>query len=354
MRLTQSLKSVLLTGWALGGLLFMLSGLSVAENGQSQTPAAAGAGEYAGNESCKACHEQEHENFTGTPHAAVAHSRFENDMARGCESCHGPGKAHVLAETKRREAMELGLEEPADYRTGLIVSFRGLSPKDVSDNCLECHAGMGEEHINYRRGEHWRNDVGCIDCHDPHGMPRVADRLGSQTFADSATRHKPDWGSEVMLRESEPKLCISCHNEMRAQFTMPFRHRVLEGAMNCSDCHNPHGGFESRQQRLAVGADAACAKCHTDKQGPFAFEHAPLKLEGCTACHTPHGSANPRMLRRADVFQLCIECHTDVGAIGVGQPGTPSFHNLALEKWRNCTTCHVQIHGSQTHPLYFR
>jgi hypothetical protein len=25
---------------------------------------------------------------------------------------------------------------------------------------------------------------------------------------------------------------------------LPFHHKVLEGAMKCSDCHNPHGGFE--------------------------------------------------------------------------------------------------------------
>jgi predicted CXXCH cytochrome family protein len=353
MKKAQSYKSVLVTGWVLGVLLFAFTSFTAAENGQGQPAPAASADDYMGNDSCKACHEQEYENFQGTPHAAAAHSRFETDMSRGCESCHGPAKEHVLCETKRKEAMDLG-QEAVDCAPGLIGTFRGKSPKDVSDNCLSCHAGMGEEHINYRRGEHWRNDVGCTDCHDPHGMPRRPDKLGPQTFVESASRHKPDWGSEVMLRASEPQLCFQCHNEIRAQFTMPFRHRVLEGALSCSDCHNPHGGFESRQTRLAVGADAACVKCHTDKQGPFAFEHAPLKLEGCAACHTPHGSANPRMLRRADVFQLCIECHTDVGNIGVGQPGTPSFHNLAQEKWRNCTTCHVQIHGSQSHPLYFR
>jgi hypothetical protein len=26
--------------------------------------------------------------------------------------------------------------------------------------------------------------------------------------------------------------------------------------IKCSDCHNPHGGFELKQARLATGADA--------------------------------------------------------------------------------------------------
>ena len=98
---------------------------------------------------------------------------------------------------------------------------------------------------------------------------------------------------------SEPQLCISCHSETKAQFSRPFHHKVLEGLMKCSDCHNPHGGFELKQARLSTGADAGCLKCHADKQGPFVFEHAPLKVEGCSSCHTPHGSANAKLLTRS-------------------------------------------------------
>jgi predicted CXXCH cytochrome family protein len=75
-----------------------------------------------------------------------------------------------------------------------------------------------------------------------------------------------------MLKAGEPQLCMSCHSEVKPDFTKPFHHKVLEGVMKCSDCHNPHGGFELKQTRLAVGADAACIKCHADKQGPFTYE----------------------------------------------------------------------------------
>ena len=119
-----------------------------------------------------------------------------------------------------------------------------------------------------------------------------------------------------------------------------------------------HGGFEAKQTRLA-GADASCLKCHSDKQGPFVFEHAPLKTEGCTICHTPHGASNSRLLKRNNVNQLCLECHSQIATkIGEeappGAPGTPSFHNQATLRFQNCTTCHVKIHGSNSHPFYFR
>jgi DmsE family decaheme c-type cytochrome len=103
---------------------------------------------------------------------------------------------------------------------------------------------------------------------------------------------------------------------------------------------------------LATGADAACIKCHADKQGPFTFEHAPVKTEGCSTCHTPHGSANPRLLTTSRVAQLCLTCHSvshDVGAI---EPAGPQ-HNLNAQ-YANCTNCHIKIHGSRTSPVFFR
>jgi predicted CXXCH cytochrome family protein len=357
MQVAHILKPVLVAAWVVGGFMLLAPDSPTGAAEPAQTRAAAvdvskhSPDEYAGSESCKTCHEDQYVSFARTAHADMAHSRFETDMSRGCEACHGPSKKHVECETERRKAMEAG-EDVADCDKSLVVSYRSQSPKDVSSTCLSCHAGLGEEHSNYIRGEHWRNDVGCTDCHDPHGTALHKDRLGSQTYLSPATEHKIDFGVQAMLKESEPAVCFRCHSEQKAQFTMPFRHRVLEGELRCSDCHNPHGGFELRQARLATGADAVCVKCHNDKQGPFTFEHAPLKTEGCASCHTPHGSANPRLLRRADVFQLCIECHTE--AHGIGAPNTPSFHNLAQEKWRNCTTCHVMIHGSMSHPLYFR
>jgi DmsE family decaheme c-type cytochrome len=157
-----------------------------------------------------------------------------------------------------------------------------------------------------------------------------------------------------MLINKEPQLCLACHGEMKSQFSMPFHHRVPEGAMKCSDCHNPHGGFELKQTRLAAGADAACIKCHTDKQGPFVFEHAPVKQEGCVICHNPHGSANPRMLKRSRVAQLCLECHSSIGTLPVEAPNAPSFHNLASPQYQNCTVCHIKIHGSNISNRFFR
>lgn len=290
---------------------------------------------YVGSETCATCHEDQFKEYSSTKHAKLADMKGWKDKVQGCESCHGPGKDHV---------------EGGGDKTK-IVSFKGKNSKEISESCLACHAGS-ETHSNFRRGDHWRNDVGCTDCHTAHG-PKLANFTpGSLTQPGDATVETPG-GASAMLKSSEPQLCISCHSETKSQFLKASHHKVLEGAMKCSDCHNAHGGFEQKQTNLAVGNDTACVKCHTDKQGPFVFEHAPLKAEGCSACHTPHGSANPKMLKRPQVRQLCYECHSGITEqLSDGPTGGP--HGQLSVRSQNCTVCHSAIHGSNTNAAFFR
>jgi hypothetical protein len=50
------------------------------------------------------------------------------------------------------------------------------------------------------------------------------------------------------------------------------------------------------------------------------------------------------------VYIVCLECHSNLGvpASNSGTLGStpPSFHNMAVPRYRNCTTCHVKVHGS--------
>jgi DmsE family decaheme c-type cytochrome len=160
-------------------------------------------------------------------------------------------------------------------------------------------------------------------------------------------------------------LCYTCHTEVRSQFSMPFKHRVNEGFMVCTDCHNPHGAFAptwrmaSRPRMLdqAPANEEPCLKCHSEKRGPFVYEHEPARVDGCETCHYPHGSTNSRLLRRPVAFTLCLECHNGADSFGRQSASilkvTPS-HNLADPRYQNCTNCHVRIHGSNSDALFLR
>jgi DmsE family decaheme c-type cytochrome len=352
----KKIKVAVVGGWLLGSLLLVGAGSvsksSAADDRQTPPSQPQGSGkqqphrpeDFVGSDTCATCHEERFKEFSRTPHSRLVHEASWKGKVVGCESCHGPGRAHV---------------EAGGDRT-LIRTFDNEPPKQISDTCLSCHAGR-EEHNNYRRGEHWRNDVGCTDCHFSHAPDPAPPRAESHTLISERTRKAPDSSVLRMLKGNEAQLCLRCHEEQKADFSRPFRHKVLEGVMKCSDCHNPHGGFELKQTRLAnfSASEAVCVKCHTDKAGPFVYEHGPVSVEGCSSCHTPHGASNSKLLKRNEIFQLCIECHTNAHAIGLGDeegaaPNTPSFHNLLTERIRNCTTCHTMIHGSQTHPFFFR
>ena len=243
-------------------------------------------------------------NFESTPH-------FQTTLhdGHGCESCHGPGSAHV--------------EGGGDVTK--IVSFKSMSKQDANSRCLSCH---GESHKQryFSASAHANNDVGCLDCHSPH--------------------HAKE--QEHLLVRAQPNLCYGCHATAKADFAKPYHHRVDEGLIQCSDCHNVHGTTTLRQVRTLPSGDAICVKCHADKQGPFVYEHVPVKTEGCSSCHTPHGSTNPRYLRVSQVNLLCLQCHT----FPVQGPAGPS-HNQST-KYQACTMCHAAIHGSNSSNVFFR
>ena len=270
----------------------------------AQAPAQAPVnGGYVGAEACKICHEDLFEGFEKSPHFKTTLDKRGGASHQGCEGCHGPGAAHA--------------DDPGDMKK--IFSFKTASAKTISERCMTCHAS-GKEQMDFNRSVHIKNNVSCLDCHSSH--------------------HSKD--SEFLLVKKEPELCYSCHAQQKPQFAMPFHHRVNEGLVKCDDCHNPHGTVKANQIRTSAAQDAVCFTCHTDKRGPFVFEHEAVKIEGCAACHTPHGSPNVHMLKTSNVNLLCLSCHTTSFA---NAPGAPSFHNQAAQ-YQACTLCHSQIHGS--------
>lgn len=262
-------------------------------------------------EACKTCHAAEYNSWEKSPHWKTTQNGKE-PVHQGCQGCHGNAAAH--------------LADPTD--TSKLLKFESAPPKEINARCLECHAKDAEQ-AHALNSVHAKNGVACTACHSPHHYTTA----------------------RFMLAKAQPELCYTCHLAKKAEFAMPFHHRVDQGLIQCSDCHNPHGTEGPKQVRMASTQDQVCYKCHIEKQGPFVFEHPPMKIDGCTSCHVPHGGPNAHMLKVSNVNILCLQCHTDSSFSTA--PGAPSFHNQA-SFFQSCTLCHSQIHGSNFDQFFFK
>lgn len=276
-------------------------------------PATPAAEQPAAQPPCSTCHE-EAKQFIYNPHArgAVKNKEVSNDV---CATCHGDGTEHIEAGGDKSK-----IKKPVG--------------KDGSnETCLLCH-DITTDRVSRHSGVHANSGtVNCLTCH---------------------SIHHPAPQSQHLVAKPQLELCGTCHapqsNMVRAK---PYKHRLGRGGMECSSCHEPHGRPAQETLRTTQAGEAPCLACHSNLRGPFAFPHDAKELGGCVACHEPHGSSNQKMLKRANVWQLCIECHSPGTTQTLGsQP--PSFHNLNSPRYRNCTTCHTAVHGSNRSPQLFK
>ncbi|NND44295.1 MAG: DmsE family decaheme c-type cytochrome [Xanthomonadales bacterium] len=288
---------------------------------------AAGSGEYTGMapEVCLNCH--------GETSARPAHEMLQTTMARkadpaspfggdnhSCESCHGPSKAHVLAQG----------EQPPGFRFD-----DSTTAEQKNETCIGCHREEGRFH--WPGATHNLEGVACIDCHNVH---------------------QPE--DPVLALETQSGVCFDCHKKQRADFLKQSRHPVQTstnayshaGMMACSDCHNPHGnGGAGNLTRNTV--NETCYDCHAEKRGPFLFEHQPAR-EDCATCHEPHGSNYPNMLVARTPW-LCQQCHVagfhPSGVYGGSDVAPGGADQRVVGK--DCLNCHNKVHGSN-HPSGIR
>jgi len=340
--------------------------------------------------------------FAATAHAPL---RESEEPGWGCDACHGPGWDH--SDSKLPEDIErpetLAAAETAElcsrchFETLRVLDAAGRHAGADRAACTDCHAIHGPpeqaagENLDtvagcagchpdavavhqaslHRHWFAWGGTIACMSCHgeevqahaeDPEAVHLERPR-GAELEAHCVTCHEergPRWqgtiheaGGLACLDCHEPfddtgsraaEHCLDCHPASRAEFQLPYHHPLEEGAVACSDCHDPHddggrGVFAGR--RLA----RRCEECHSRETGPFVFSHEAGRLDGCGACHEAHGSPNPKLLRMWPLRDLCLSCH----------PATPANHDQrSFSPFRECITCHVEIHGSDLDRRYFR
>jgi nitrate/TMAO reductase-like tetraheme cytochrome c subunit len=196
---------------------------------------------YAGSESCRSCHENILNVWTGTRHSqAFSSPIFQRDWAAEgsdvtCLECHttgyDPASGKYTEEGVGCEACH-GEFQPNHPQTPMSVT-------PDADLCARCHSQTTDE---WRASVHSSAGIVCEDCHNPH--------------------------SQTPKAETVTALCSNCHKERGDSFTHGTH---ANAGLQCSNCHmytsprtsSPIQGLVPTGHTFSVGSDA-CVGCHQD------------------------------------------------------------------------------------------
>jgi len=225
----------------IGVALAFSSPVAAAPVSQVAAPPDQAGGEYRGPELCAACHDDIHEDWMTTRHAAAFSSPIfqenwtENPDQNACLQCHTTGYDTATGTYQFEGVTCESCHGP--YQTGHPQTKMPITPDATL--CAKCHKTTTDE---WRASQHGEVGIQCQACHDPH--------------------------TQTPKAESVNALCSNCHKDPGQTFTHSTH---ANAGLECSNCHmftsprtgSPIGGLVATGHTFVVGSEA-CIGCHQD------------------------------------------------------------------------------------------
>lgn len=202
---------------------------------------------------CLNCHNSQNE---FVPNSVNRFTSVGNGMS--CESCHGPGAAHV-------RAMEQGRTTDTTRRADrTIVNPKRLPVTAQLDVCRQCHLeGVTVERAG-RRLTDYRPGMRLADFADVF----IPARPGSDQTHFGFASHAERLQLSACFRGSAGKLtCTTCHNPHKPLGPQPMAAYNAQ----CQTCHRPDACDATHAARAQAGNN--CVTCHMARSGTTDIPH---------------------------------------------------------------------------------
>lgn len=213
---------------------------------------------------CIICH-------SGRPNPVVGQVGLYKDppfdeLAVGCENCHGPGESHV-AERAQELMMDVAPSAGADTS---IVNPARLSGWLADNICMRCH-----------QGQDVRVEMPGKNIRDFHpGMPlgnyvsifKIAPEPGASPSA-LPLEHYFGMTLSKCYRASRNLHCITCHDP---HVESPATKALADYRSKCLGCHTEQSCRLDSAKRLATNPPDDCLICHMPKRTVTTIAHAAL------------------------------------------------------------------------------
>lgn len=266
------------------------------------------------------------------------------ELGIGCESCHGAGGAHALAQRDPLTRYKAHLSDDEAAKVAGIINPGKLDHELANAVCGRCHsqttlerARSPEQLLSFKPGDRYESyfDVnGLAQLYDVASRA-YGERELTQGERDALGSMWPDHAVRIAGREYNATTASACSQR---------------GQLSCMSCHSMHSvGAQGQDKHLKPGHEgqAACIGCHQDiaSAGQAHTHHAPDSPGAdCLNCHMPYASYGLLKATRIHLID-------SPKASGAGSRDRPNACNLChLDQTLAWTATHLNTWYQQPQP----